>query len=60
MKGTIIDYLKEYADVSLKDEPMNDVDSLVRTMKNFMGMKDMKRRTGRFLKPCGNVCGSAI
>ena len=29
MKGTIIDYLKEYADVSLKDEPMNDVDSLV-------------------------------
>lgn len=29
MKGTIIDYLKEYADVNLKDEPMNDVDSLV-------------------------------
>ena len=29
MKGTIIDYLKEYANVSLKDEPMNDVDSLV-------------------------------
>ena len=29
MKGTIIDYLKEYAAVSLKDEPMNDVDSLV-------------------------------
>lgn len=29
MKGTIIDYLKEYADVSLRDEPMNDVDSLV-------------------------------
>ncbi|MDE5892604.1 MAG: DUF2974 domain-containing protein [Acetatifactor sp.] len=29
MQGTIIDYLKEYADVSLKDEPMNDVDSLV-------------------------------
>lgn len=29
MKGTIIDYLKEYADVSLQDEPMNDVDSLV-------------------------------
>lgn len=29
MKGNIIDYLKEYADVSLKDEPMNDVDSLV-------------------------------
>lgn len=28
MKGTIIDYLKEYADVSLADEPMNDVDSL--------------------------------
>ncbi len=29
MKGTIIEYLKEYANVSLKDEPMNDVDSLV-------------------------------
>ena len=29
MKGTIIDYLREYADVNLKDEPMNDVDSLV-------------------------------
>lgn len=29
MKGTIIDYMKEYANVSLKDEPMNDVDSLV-------------------------------
>ncbi|MDE7222388.1 MAG: DUF2974 domain-containing protein [Acetatifactor sp.] len=29
MRGTIIDYLKEYADVSLSDEPMNDVDSLV-------------------------------
>lgn len=29
MKGNIIDYLNEYADVSLKDEPMNDVDSLV-------------------------------
>ncbi len=29
MKGTIINYLKEYADVSLKEEPMNDVDSLV-------------------------------
>ncbi len=29
MKGTIIDYLKEYADVSLTDEPMSDVDSLV-------------------------------
>lgn len=29
MKGTIIEYLKEYADVSLRDEPMNDVDSLV-------------------------------
>lgn len=28
MKGTIINYLKEYADVSLRDEPMNDVDSL--------------------------------
>ncbi len=29
MKGTIIDYLKEYAEVSLTDEPMSDVDSLV-------------------------------
>ncbi|MDE6673830.1 MAG: DUF2974 domain-containing protein, partial [Acetatifactor sp.] len=29
MKGTIIDYLKEYAKVSLKDEPINDVDSLI-------------------------------
>lgn len=29
MKGTIIDYLKEYANVSLRDEPVNDVDSLI-------------------------------
>ena len=29
MKGTIIEYLKEYADVSLAQEPMSDVDSLV-------------------------------
>lgn len=50
MKGTIIDYLKEYADVSLKDEPMNDVDSLVLCQFSYLkfdGLVPLVTENGR-------------
>lgn len=50
MTGTIIDYLKEYADVSLKDEPMNDVDSLVLCQFSYLkfdGLVPLVTENGR-------------
>lgn len=41
MKGTIIDYLKEYANVSLEEEPLNDVDSLVLCQFSYLKFDNM-------------------
>ncbi|MCM1117879.1 MAG: DUF2974 domain-containing protein [bacterium] len=50
MKGTIIDYLREYADVSLQEEPMNDVDSLVLCQFSYLkfdGLVPLVTENGR-------------
>lgn len=36
MRGTIIDYLKEFGDVSLEEMPMNDVDSLALCQLSYL------------------------
>ena len=52
MKGTILTYLKEYGDVPLAKQPMNDVDSLILCQLSYLkfdGMVSDVRRNGPFV-----------
>lgn len=52
MKGTILNYLQEYGDVTLAEKPMNDVDSLILCQLSYLkfdGMVSDVRRNGPFV-----------